>query len=97
MLVYIISKITVGVTGEDDPTQVARRHRHSPWPLKTVEEAINIILDHSSPGQVETVSYRKARGRHIAQNVSAPEPLPPFPASIKDGYAVIGMNSLFLV
>jgi len=28
--------------------------------------------------------------RVIAEDVFAAEPLPPFPASIKDGYAVIG-------
>jgi len=29
-------------------------------------------------------------GRYLAQDVTAKDPLPPFPASIKDGYAVVG-------
>ena len=35
-----------------------------------------------------------ALGRVLAENVFAKEPLPPFPASIKDGYAVIGSYKL---
>ena len=31
-------------------------------------------------------------GRVVAEDVFAAEPLPPFPASIKDGYALIGMS-----
>ena len=34
--------------------------------------------------------------RVLAEDVFAAEPLPPFPASVKDGYAVIG-NSLCIV
>ena len=29
-------------------------------------------------------------GRNLSEDVFAKDPLPPFPASIKDGYAVIG-------
>lgn len=57
-----------------------------------MDEAVSIILANSDVCETETVSYREARGRYIAQVVTAPEPLPPFPASIKDGYAVIGME-----
>jgi len=31
-------------------------------------------------------------GRTVAEDVFALEALPPFPASMKDGYAVIGMS-----
>ena len=33
----------------------------------------------------------------LCEDVYAPEPHPPFPASIKDGYAVIGMFQLHTV
>ena len=82
---------TASPTNHTNPDEVARRHRHSPWPLQTVEDALSIILSHGTVCPVETVSYKNARGRYLAQAVYAPEPLPPFPASIKDGYAVIGM------
>lgn len=31
-----------------------------------------------------------ALGFYLAEDVYAKDPLPPFPASIKDGYAVVG-------
>ena len=34
-----------------------------------------------------------ALGRVLAEDINAKDPLPPFPASIKDGYAVIGQKS----
>jgi len=34
------------------------------------------------------VSLSEAVGMVIAEDVIAPEPLPPFPASVMDGYAV---------
>ena len=34
----------------------------------------------------------EALGAVIAEDVCAREPHPPFPASVKDGYAVIGMT-----
>ena len=34
-----------------------------------------------------------ALGRVLAEDINAKDPLPPFPASIKDGYAVIGEKS----
>merc|ERR1719419_1132947 len=37
----------------------------------------------------ELVNYRETLGRVLCQDVVAKDPLPPFPASIKDGYAVI--------
>ena len=82
---------TASPTDHTNPDEVARRHSHSPWPLQTVEDALSTILNHGSVCPVETVSYKNARGSYLAQAVYAPEPLPPFPASIKDGYAVIGM------
>jgi len=35
------------------------------------------------------VSIDAANGLFLAEDVTASEPLPPFPASIKDGYAVV--------
>ena len=38
-----------------------------------------------------TVAVTDALGYYLAEDVYAADPLPPFPASIKDGYAVIGL------
>jgi gephyrin len=40
----------------------------------------------------ELVEYRDSLGRVLCQDVVAKDPLPPFPASIKDGYAVIAQD-----
>lgn len=39
---------------------------------------------------IECVSVVDALGLVLAEDIFAKEPLPPFPASVKDGYAVIG-------
>lgn len=75
-----------------DETRVAYRPRESPYPLITVEEAVNIVLNHTETLETEQVFYRKGLGRYLAQDVSAKDPLPPFPASIKDGYAVVASD-----
>ncbi|XP_023335132.1 gephyrin [Eurytemora carolleeae] len=78
---------------------VAGRARESPYPMISVEEAQNLVLFQSrnlltKVGSLqvlgtEKVSYLNGLGRILAQDVLASDPLPPFPASIKDGYAVI--------
>jgi len=80
---------------------VAGRARESPYPMISVEEAQGIVLEKcklllntSADGSLmsigtETVNYSDSLGRVLAENVTAQEPLPPFPASIKDGYAVL--------
>ena len=39
--------------------------------------------------------FKDALGFYLAEDVFATEPFPSFPASVKDGYAVIGMLWLF--
>ena len=43
---------------------------------------------------VKTYSSLEALGSIIAEDVRAKLPHPPFPASVKDGYAVIGKHSM---
>ncbi|MEE8120508.1 MAG: gephyrin-like molybdotransferase Glp [Anaerolineales bacterium] len=59
--------------------------------LISPSEALEIILDalpKSWAADIEVVSTREAHGRILAERVSAPHPLPPFPRSTVDGYAV---------
>ena len=70
---------------------VALRPRKSPFPMIEVGEAQKIILDYCKklPLEVEKVHFRKALHKVLAEDVLAQDSLPPFPASIKDGYAVV--------
>lgn len=54
------------------------------------DAALAKFLDHLPPGLLgaETVPIERACGRTLAQDVIAPEPLPPFPRSTVDGFAV---------
>ncbi|XP_035681909.1 gephyrin-like [Branchiostoma floridae] len=71
-----------------DITKVARRPRSSPFAIIPMEKAINIVLDEAYTLGTEIVNYRDVLSRVLAQDVYAQDPLPPFPASTKDGYAV---------
>ena len=46
----------------------------------------------------EVVEFSGALGRILAEDVVARDPLPPFPASVKDGYAgeIQGVHSALL-
>ena len=65
--------------------QVARRPRESPFPMISVSDAQAKVLEFSHVLGSEKVSFTQALGRVLAQDVFAREPLPPFPASTKDG------------
>ncbi|MEM7131161.1 MAG: gephyrin-like molybdotransferase Glp [Chloroflexota bacterium] len=61
----------------------------SPFPMLPVSQALEIVLQHTSPGMPVHLPLREASGLILADDVVANEPLPPFPASVKDGYAVV--------
>uniref|UniRef100_A0A8C7PDU3 Gephyrin n=1 Tax=Oncorhynchus mykiss TaxID=8022 RepID=A0A8C7PDU3_ONCMY len=68
--------------------QVARRHRMSPFPLTSMDKAFITVLEMTAVLGTEIINYRDGMGRVLAQEVYAKDNLPPFPASVKDGYAV---------
>ncbi|XP_045551762.1 gephyrin isoform X12 [Salmo salar] len=71
-----------------DITKVARRHRMSPFPLTSMDKAFITVLEMTAILGTEIINYRDGMGRVLAQDVYAKDNLPPFPASVKDGYAV---------
>uniref|UniRef100_A0A8C7X3V6 Gephyrin n=1 Tax=Oryzias sinensis TaxID=183150 RepID=A0A8C7X3V6_9TELE len=71
-----------------DITKVARRHRMSPFPLTSMDKAFITVLEMTAVLSTEIINYRDGMGRVLAQDVYAKDNLPPFPASVKDGYAV---------
>lgn len=75
------------------PDAVAYRPRNSTFPLITVHQAQEIVLSHCATiDRTEQVTYIDAVGRILASDVTARDPLPPFPASMKDGYAVLAVD-----
>lgn len=59
------------------------------WPLISVEEALEIVLREAVALPATLVSLYNALGTIAARAIVAQDPLPPFPASVKDGYAVV--------
>lgn len=67
-----------------------RRHRESPYPMKSVEEALSLIAENTPAPEVETVPVDTSLvGAVLASDVRALESVPAFRASIVDGYAVV--------
>ena len=77
-----------------DTTNVAGRHRKSPFPMISVDEAQKIVLGQCSALGTMKIRFSEALGYVLAEDVFAADALPPFPASIKDGYAVIAADGL---
>ncbi len=61
-------------------------------PLLAVADALAIVLRETTPLPASTVPIHTARGLVLAEDVVAPDALPPFPASVKDGYAVVAAD-----
>lgn len=63
------------------------------YPMIPVEEALEIVLrETGAPLAPRRVVLEDALGLVTAQAVRAADPLPPFAASIKDGYAVVAAD-----
>src|SRR5258708_37013690 len=63
--------------------------RVSAYPMVSVHEALETILDHAQPLGPEAVELTHARGRILAQDILADADLPGMPGWSVDGYAVI--------
>jgi len=59
-----------------------------------ISEAQQIVLGKTRTLGTERVAVAQALGRILGQDVTAPDALPPFPASIKDGYAVVASDGV---
>ncbi|KAF2890704.1 hypothetical protein ILUMI_15469, partial [Ignelater luminosus] len=69
--------------------QAAFRSRESPYRMLEVDEAQNIIFTTCLQDKsIEVIDITQSLNRVLAEDVYAKDPLPPFNASIKDGYAV---------
>ncbi|XP_071949469.1 gephyrin-like isoform X2 [Antedon mediterranea] len=75
-----------------DVTKVARRMRFSSYPMISFEDALAVVTDNAYKMETEVTNLQDALGRVLANQVLAKNPVPPFPASIKDGYAVLASD-----
>ncbi len=60
--------------------------------MRPLEDAQRSVLDAVSPLPMQPATLREARGLVLAENVTAPHDIPPFPNSAMDGYAVRGAD-----
>lgn len=58
----------------------------------TMEEAVQIVLEHTPAIEAVEVDFRDALGRVLASDVRSDMNMPPFNKSAMDGYAVIGAD-----
>ncbi|EEP75498.1 hypothetical protein UREG_00344 [Uncinocarpus reesii 1704] len=81
-------------TSNDPSAGASRRHRASPYPMISVDEALKLIYEHTpEPEVVEMPVDPSLVGLVIAEDVYAGEAVPAYRASIVDGYAVIAPKS----
>lgn len=58
----------------------------------STEDALQIVLSVAQRLSPVTVPLHDALGKVLAEDVYAPDPLPPYPASVMDGYAVVSSD-----
>ncbi|KAK4984624.1 hypothetical protein LTR50_006474 [Elasticomyces elasticus] len=75
----------------NDPSEgPTRRHRASPYPMLSVDDALKLIAEHTPVPTIVTAAVDESLvGSVLAEDVKAKESVPAFRASIVDGYAVI--------
>ncbi|CAB4492183.1 hypothetical protein RhiirA1_379788 [Rhizophagus irregularis] len=72
---------------------VTQRQRKSPYPMITVDEALNIIANNAEIlGSITVPVNENLVGMVLAEDVYAKEPVPGYRASIVDGYAVVASD-----
>ncbi|CAM6129634.1 unnamed protein product [Calypogeia fissa] len=60
--------------------------------MLSVQDALHIVLSHAPRLAPISVPLQQALGSILAEDLTAPDPLPPYPASVKDGYAVVAAD-----
>ncbi len=64
----------------------------SPYPMHLVPDALAIVLAQARAIPPQVCRLDSAVGQILADDLHAAEPLPPFRASVKDGYAVVAAD-----
>ncbi|BET01215.1 CLK4-associating serine arginine rich protein [Nesidiocoris tenuis] len=64
------------------------RERVSPWPMIAMDDAVKIVLDSAQTLETVVLPLSEVLGHVTSCEVRSTDNLPPFRASVKDGYAV---------
>ena len=75
-----------------DLNKVAKRDRHSPFPLVPMDKACSMVMENVCCLPKTVMPLEDSFGYILASDIFAKEPFPPFAASIKDGYAVLSSD-----
>ena len=74
------------------------KSRKSTYPMISVDDALSLVLKYCEPPPPVTVDIEQdpaaAVGRVLAEDIYAADPLPPFRASVMDGYAVFSSDGV---
>ncbi|KAE8891880.1 Molybdopterin biosynthesis protein [Phytophthora fragariae] len=73
---------------------VSPTRRESAYDMLRVEAAVELVLQQAQPLGAARVPAHEADGFVLAEPVHSVEPLPPFRASIMDGYAVVAADGV---
>ncbi|KAF4041631.1 putative molybdopterin binding domain [Phytophthora infestans] len=73
---------------------VSPTRRESAYDMIRVDAAVDVVLQQTQPLEAATVQAHEADGFVLAEPVLSVEPLPPFRASIMDGYAVVAVDGV---
>ncbi|KAJ9178477.1 hypothetical protein P3X46_010356 [Hevea brasiliensis] len=77
----------MGLNGKQTPSYATTKPT-----MISVEEALATVLSVAQRLPPIMVPLHDALGKVLAEDIRAPDPLPPYPASIKDGYAVVASD-----
>lgn len=73
-------------------TLVALRDRKSPFPMLEVDVALKLMENIIKRSEIVDVEIVKSLQYVLAEDITCVDPVPPFNASIKDGYAVVAAD-----
>ncbi|XP_013776811.1 gephyrin-like isoform X2 [Limulus polyphemus] len=77
---------------EEMTVTVSDKPRQSPYPLISVAEAQAVVLKEADCLQTQILDFEEALGYVLAEEITSADNIPPFPASVKDGYAVLSSD-----
>ena len=74
-----------------------RRYRESPYPMLSVEDALQQVSEHTpTPNTIKAKVDENLVGSVLAEDITANESVPAFRASIVDGYAIVASKHVLV-
>ncbi|GAA5847005.1 hypothetical protein JCM3766R1_005895 [Sporobolomyces carnicolor] len=80
---------TTPLVSKDPSISIASRQRHSPWPLVSVDDALELVFEHTPSTEIESARVdHDLVGRVLVDDVYSKVDIPNRPSTNIDGYAV---------